>query len=82
MLQSLYIQNIALIEKLEIEFGRGLNCLTGETGAGKSVIIDSIGFVLGARSSILSGQERKAVRKSVHFIRAVTVYRRNFLSLV
>ena len=51
MLQSLYIQNIALIEKLEVEFGRGLNCLTGETGAGKSVIIDSIGFVLGARSS-------------------------------
>ena len=51
MLQSLYIQNIALIEKLEITFGRGLNCLTGETGAGKSVIIDSIGFVLGARSS-------------------------------
>ena len=51
MLQSLYIQNIALIEKLEIEFERGLNCLTGETGAGKSIIIDSIGFVLGARSS-------------------------------
>jgi DNA repair protein RecN (Recombination protein N) len=51
MLQSLYIQNIALIEKLEVSFGRGLNCLTGETGAGKSVIVDSIGFVLGARSS-------------------------------
>lgn len=50
MLQSLYIKNIALIEELEIQPGTGLNCITGETGAGKSVVVDSIGFVLGARS--------------------------------
>ncbi len=51
MLQSLHIVNLALIDKLEVEFGSGLNCLTGETGAGKSIVIDAIGFVLGARSS-------------------------------
>ncbi len=50
MLQSLLINNIALINELEILPGTGLNCLTGETGAGKSVVVDSIGFVLGARS--------------------------------
>ena len=50
MLQSLFIKNIALIEELEIQPDKGLNCITGETGAGKSVVVDSIGFVLGARS--------------------------------
>lgn len=50
MLKSLKIKNIALIEDLLIEFNEGLNVLTGETGAGKSIIIDSLSFVLGARS--------------------------------
>ena len=50
MLKSLKIKNIALIEDLLIEFDEGLNVLTGETGAGKSIIIDSLSFVLGARS--------------------------------
>lgn len=50
MLKSLKIKNIALIEDLLIEFDNGLNVLTGETGAGKSIIIDSLAFVLGARS--------------------------------
>lgn len=50
MLKSLKIKNIALIEELLIEFDNGLNVLTGETGAGKSIIIDSLAFVLGARS--------------------------------
>lgn len=49
MLAQLYIKNIALIEEVFIEFGSGLNILSGETGAGKSIIIDSINFVLGAR---------------------------------
>ena len=51
MLGYLLIKNIALIDELEIEFSEGLNCLTGETGAGKSVVVDSIGFMLGARSN-------------------------------
>ena len=50
MIKSLHLKNIALIENAEIEFERGLNVLSGETGSGKSVIIDSINFVLGAKA--------------------------------
>lgn len=50
MLVSLDIKNIALIDKLQAEFADGLNVLTGETGAGKSIIIDSLEFVLGERA--------------------------------
>jgi len=51
MLKSLHIENIAVIEKTDIEFDAGFNVLTGETGAGKSIIIDSINAVLGERTS-------------------------------
>ena len=51
MLNELHIENIAVIEKADICFGPGLNVLTGETGAGKSIVIDSIGAVLGERVS-------------------------------
>ncbi len=51
MLKSLFIENIAVIEKTEITFCNGFNALTGETGAGKSIIIDSINAVLGERTS-------------------------------
>ena len=51
MLTSLKIENIAVIEQAEIFFGEGLNVLTGETGAGKSIVIDSINAVLGERTS-------------------------------
>ena len=51
MLNELHIENIAVIEKADISFGKGLNVLTGETGAGKSIVIDSIGAVLGERVS-------------------------------
>lgn len=50
MLSKLFVQNIALIDKLELNLNNGLNILTGETGAGKSIIIDSINFVLGERA--------------------------------
>lgn len=50
MLCRLTIKNVALIECAEIEFGKGLNVLSGETGSGKSVILDSINFVLGAKA--------------------------------
>ena len=50
MLEKLTIQNVALIERAEIEFGPGLNILSRETGAGKSVILDSINFVVGAKA--------------------------------
>ena len=51
MLKELHIENIAVIEKADIFFNAGLNVLTGETGAGKSIVIDSIGAVLGERVS-------------------------------
>lgn len=51
MLVSLKIENIAIIESAAIEFGYGLNVLTGETGAGKSIVIDSLNAILGERTS-------------------------------
>ncbi len=50
MLESLSVENLALIEKAEIRFGPGLNILTGETGAGKSVVMGSVSLALGARA--------------------------------
>ena len=50
MLQSLHVKNLALMEETEVEFGQGLNILTGETGAGKSIIIGSINLALGAKA--------------------------------
>ncbi len=52
MLVSLSISNIVLIEKLNLEFGSGLNILTGETGAGKSILMDALSLALGARSDV------------------------------
>ncbi|SMF71049.1 DNA replication and repair protein RecN [Tistlia consotensis] len=50
MLVSLSIRNVVLIERLDLEFGRGLTVLTGETGAGKSILLDALGLALGARA--------------------------------
>lgn len=64
MLTRIFIQNVALIDKLEVEFGAGLNILTGETGAGKSIVIDSITALIGGRLSkelIRSGEEKAVV---------------------
>jgi len=61
MLTFLHISNIALIDDLTVEFDRGLNLLTGETGSGKSIIVDSLGVLIGGRftSDLLkSGQDR------------------------
>ena len=49
MLQSLHVKNLALMEETEVEFGQGLNILTGETGAGKSLLIGSINLALGGK---------------------------------
>jgi len=65
MLLELNIQNIALIERLRIEFGRGLNVLTGETGAGKSIVVDCVNLALGGRADrelIRNGEEKASVR--------------------
>jgi len=65
MLQKLIIKNVALIDSVEIEFTDGLNVLSGETGAGKSVIIESLNFVLGAKpdkSMIRNGEQECLVK--------------------
>ena len=54
MLRSLYIQNYALIEKLDIDFEQGFSVITGETGAGKSIILGAIGLLLGQRADVKS----------------------------
>ena len=65
MLKTLYLKNIALVDEAEIAFSEGLNVLSGETGAGESVSLDSIDFVLGAKADkgmIRSGQSECSVR--------------------
>lgn len=64
MLESLSVRNVVLIDKLDIEFAGGLSILSGETGAGKSVLLDSLGLVLGQRadtSLIRSGTDKLSV---------------------
>ena len=64
MLELLHIENIAIIEHADIAFGSGFNALTGETGAGKSIVIDALGAVLGQRTSrelIRTGAEKAFV---------------------
>ena len=51
MLSKIYIKNYILIDELELDFSSGMNVITGETGSGKSIIIDSIDLLLGARAS-------------------------------
>ncbi len=64
MLQSLSIRNVVLIDKLDLDFKSGLSVLTGETGAGKSILLDSLGLVLGNRaetSLIRQGDDKLSV---------------------
>ena len=64
MLTDLYIKNFAIIDNLHVSFGPGLNILTGETGAGKSIIVDAVNLILGGRASadlIRTGAEEATV---------------------
>jgi len=68
MLRQLAIHNIVLVERLELEFERGLGVLTGETGAGKSILLDALGLALGARADsalVRAGQEAGSVSAEV-----------------
>ena len=65
MLLELNIRNIALIESLRIEFSQGFNVLTGETGSGKSIVVDCMGMVLGGRAErdlVRHGSEKGSVQ--------------------
>jgi DNA repair protein RecN (Recombination protein N) len=64
MLHEIHIQNYAVIDTLEVEFAPGLNLLSGETGSGKSILVDALGLALGGRASpevIRTGQDRALV---------------------
>jgi DNA repair protein RecN (Recombination protein N) len=68
MLRQLAIRNIVLIDRLELEFDRGLNVLTGETGAGKSILLDSLGLALGARADtglVRQGEDSASVAAEI-----------------
>lgn len=67
MLQSLSIKQFAIIDELEIQFGEGLTVLSGETGAGKSIIIDAIGQLIGMRASsdFVRHGEKKAIIEGI-----------------
>ncbi|MEE1876246.1 DNA repair protein RecN [Altererythrobacter litoralis] len=70
MLTRLSIRNIVLIEALDLDFGRGLGVLTGETGAGKSILLDALGLVLGDRADsalVRAGQDKASVAASFEF---------------
>jgi len=70
MLTRLFIRNIVLIEALDLDFGRGLGVLTGETGAGKSILLDALGLVLGDRADsalVRSGADKASVTASFEF---------------
>src|SRR5580692_9968020 len=64
MLQEIHIQNYAVIENLTVEFHPGLNVLTGETGSGKSIVVDAVTLLLGGKASaelIRGGSERARI---------------------
>ena len=64
MLSALAIRDVVLIERLDLSFGEGLTVLTGETGAGKSILLDSLGLALGARADaglVRAGAEQASV---------------------
>ena len=72
MLTRLSIRNVVLIEALDLDFGRGLGVLTGETGAGKSILLDALGLVLGNRAETMlvrAGADRASVTASFEFAR-------------
>ena len=72
MLTALTIRNIVLIEALDLSFSRGLGVLTGETGAGKSILLDALGLALGARAEsglVRAGEDQASVTASFEFDR-------------
>ena len=68
MIHALRIRNLAIVEEIEIEFAPGFNVLTGETGAGKSIIVGALGVLVGGRASsdlVRTGTDRAVVEATV-----------------
>ena len=68
MLKTIEIQNVALIDKIEVDFLKGFNVLSGETGAGKSIIIDAINFVIGGKAS------KNLIKQNCQFMKVQAVF--------
>ena len=68
MLKTLTVENFALIENVTVEFGVGLNILTGETGAGKSILIEALGAILGNKIGV------SKIRKGADFLRVEAIF--------
>jgi DNA repair protein RecN (Recombination protein N) len=65
MIRFLSIRNLAVIDALEVEFNHGLNVLTGETGAGKSILVEAVGLLVGGRASpdlVRTGEDTAAIQ--------------------
>ncbi len=78
MLAFLKVKNIALIDEIEIEFGEGLNLLTGETGSGKSIIVDSLGALTGERvtSDLIKSGQQSAQIEGLFLIKSTSALRK------
>ncbi|MGB1077181.1 MAG: AAA family ATPase, partial [Bdellovibrionales bacterium] len=77
MLQSLHISNVVLIQSLELDFNTGLCALTGETGAGKSILLDSLGLAMGARSEarlVRKGEDKASVTATFEIDKNSPIY--------
>ena len=68
MLQTLKIENVALIDKATIELDKNLNVISGETGAGKSIMLDSLGFVFGGRA------DRSLIREGANSMKVEAIF--------
>jgi DNA repair protein RecN (Recombination protein N) len=82
MLKRLFIQNFAIVKSLEIELDGGLTVITGETGAGKSIIIDALGLALGERASlsmIRHGESQAVIEADFHILQKVNLLEKWFL---
>ena len=68
MLLELVVENYAVVERLRVHFHAGLNLLTGETGSGKSIVVDALGLLLGGRASadmVRTGEAARARRRNI-----------------
>src|SRR5215204_5698905 len=83
MLRLLRIRNLAVIEAVEVEFEPGFNVLTGETGAGKSIVVEAVGLLLGARASadlVRTGEPHAAIEAIFEHRGAEIIVRREISS--
>jgi DNA repair protein RecN (Recombination protein N) len=83
MIELLKISSLAVFDEAEIEFGEGLNCITGETGAGKSLIIKALTILMGARTSadmVRTGKDRAVIEALMHNGGNETILKREVLS--